>query len=136
MSFHIVTLILAYLSWLSHCLLLVFTFWKLRVTNAFCFQVSSKSINSWALKWHWATSLFVWINVCVWYVYNCSNTPFLPPDSSVEIQFITLWNSKHVQHCLLKHCYFKMFTIWSVESTATNTMYVLPWILQLNERET
>lgn len=56
--------------------------------NAFCFQLSAKAINSWGLKWHLATSLFVWINTCMWYVYNCCNTPFLHPDSSVEIQYI------------------------------------------------
>ena len=62
-------------------------FWA---TNAFCFQLCAKSINSWALKWHLARSLFVWINACMWYVCNCCSTPFLHPDSSVEIQCIVL----------------------------------------------
>ena len=106
---------------IGNVLLVVFTFLSYK---CILFSLSAKVINSWGLKWHLATSLFVWINACMWYVYNCCNTPFLHHDSSVEIQYIIVQNSKHAQHFVLRHCCFKMFTnlILSVPTESTITI--------------
>ena len=101
---------------------LVICFPNPMLKNAFCCQLYSKTISSWALKWHTSTSLFVWINVCVWYVYNCCYIPFLHPDSPGEIQYITLWNSNRVQDFELRQCNLKMLTIsFFIESSLTKS---------------
>lgn len=96
----------------GHALMVGRFYVKLQATNAFCFQWSAKNINSWALKWHLATSAFVWIDACMQYIDKCCNAPFLHPGSSVERYSISL---RRIQSTLTALCYgtaASKYTVW------------------------